>query len=347
MRWVEPDSVQGSLFGPAWRGPVLAGLLLCGVTCGGACSRRELPHRLRAGVALQPPSALVLVAEAKGYFRDEGLDLTVVEYISGKRGLEGLAAAEVDVATAAEVPFVVSRLSGDDFVVLAAIGVTDSEPRIVARRQRIETPDDLRGRRIGTQRGSAVHFFLHLFLTRHGIGREDAEIVFLAAEDIVPALQRGEIDAFSMREPFVSRAVLSMGEGVHVFEAPGLYQRTEVVVATREATSTSLGALDAFLRAVRRAERFAMRHREESIGIVAARLGMEREEIDQAWGTYRWDVKLDQALVLSMEDIARWLVRGGLVEARELPNVLEGIDAGFLRRIDPSVARIIEGERSP
>ena len=75
--------------------------------------------------------------------------------------------------------------------------------------------------KIATQRLSAVHYFLHLFLLKHDI--EDAELEFLKAEELPQALADGKIDAFSMREPFISEAHGLVGNNGIVFRESGTY----------------------------------------------------------------------------------------------------------------------------
>lgn len=94
----------------------------------------------------------------------------------------------------------------------------------MARRDRgIEEAADLRGKHIATQRGSAVHFFLHLCLVSHGLTEEDVTLSFMKGEELPAALAEGRIDAFSMREPYVSEASSLLGERVVIFGHKSIY----------------------------------------------------------------------------------------------------------------------------
>lgn len=125
---------------------------------------------LPLGLALQPTSALAIVAARKGLFRDAGLAVEIREYPSGKLALQGMQAGDCDLATAAAVPVMISVFDRRDFTVLASLANAHDANRIVARGDRgIEAPKDLRGKHLATQRGSALHFFLHLLLAKYGI----------------------------------------------------------------------------------------------------------------------------------------------------------------------------------
>jgi len=159
------------------------------------------------GVEQSPLLALIMIAEDQGFFSKQGVDVTVKYYASGKLALNGMFSGEVELATPAETPIVFSSFERIDFGIVATIGSSDNDPKIVARRDKeIQKPGDLRGKRIATQKASAVHFFLHSFLIKHGLSEKDIKLSFKHPDELVPALTNGEIDAFCMREPYVSRA---------------------------------------------------------------------------------------------------------------------------------------------
>ena len=165
---------------------------------------------LRIGVEQSPLLALVMIAEDQGFFSKQGVDVKVKYYASGKLALNGMFSGEVDLATPAETPIVFSSFERMDFSIVATIGSSDNDPKIVARKDRgIQKPGNLRGKCIATQKASAVHFFLHSFLVRNGLSEKDIKLSFKHPDELVPALAKGEIDAFSMREPYVSRQAAS------------------------------------------------------------------------------------------------------------------------------------------
>ena len=54
-----------------------------------------------------PHVALLYIAAAKGYFTDEGLDVTIMPVIYGREALDLLARGKADLASTSEVPFVI------------------------------------------------------------------------------------------------------------------------------------------------------------------------------------------------------------------------------------------------
>lgn len=305
------------------------------------------PEELTFALALQPPSALVMIALDEGHFEAEGLRIITKEYVSGKRALLGMLAGEVDLASTAEVPVVFQSFERDDFAIVATIGAVDSEQRIVARQSRgISKAGDLAGKHIATQKGSAVHFFLHMFLMKHDLSEKDVEISFMRAEELPIALADGRIDAFSMREPYVSQAKKLLGDDATVFGEPGIYFRTEQLVVRDEFLVDHKEAVRRFVAALMKAKASAREHPPRAEAIVARRLGVTEEALKEFWQGFELRLTLDQSLFVSLEDEARWAIENDLVEAGQAPNFLDFIYADALEAVDPHAVTIIHrGER--
>ena len=299
---------------------------------------------LRYGLTRQSMSALAMLACDVNFFSRERLDIHVTEFVSGKRALQALLAGEVDAVTTAEVPIVFASLDRTDFRIVAGLATLSTNiERIVARADRgIRTPADLRGRTIATQRGSAVHFFLHMFLVANGMTEADVNLVYLRAEELPGALVGGAVDAFSMREPFVGQAVQALGSKAIVFEQPGVYYRTDYLVVSQELVESRPEVVECMVRALVRAEDMARADRAELVRVVAARLGVTNETIvRQELADMELNVSLGQALLTSLEDEAQWAIDHGLTDAVEAPNYLEFIYTDALESVKPDAVTII------
>jgi NitT/TauT family transport system substrate-binding protein len=308
---------------------------------GGTLVKRD---SLSIGVPKEPLGALVIIAAEKRYFDDEGLDVKIVStYPSGKRALAGMLGGEVDMTISSEVPLVFQAFQRDDFRVLATIGGSDNEPAIVARKDRgIEKAADLRRKKIATQRGSAVHYFLHLILLRNGISSDAVEIEFLKAEQLPKALADGDIDAFSMREPFVGQAKELLGGNAVVFWQPGVYLKTMNLVALDNLTEERSHVVKKVLRALVRAETYARENRDDAVAIVAKSLEIDQDELKQSFAHVDLEVTLGQALIIALEDEARWAINNKLTDKTDAPDFLKIIAPEAIRAVKPSAATLID-----
>ncbi|MGB0712290.1 MAG: ABC transporter substrate-binding protein [Gammaproteobacteria bacterium] len=305
-------------------------------------AQTALAEPVRLGAPKQPTGALVHIALDQGYFKAEGLDLAIQEYPSGKRALlEGLFQGKADVISSADVPVAFNFFKRTDYRVVAAMALQDNVNRIIARRDSgISAPSDLKGKRIATQRASAVHFFMHLFLSKHAL-HEGLETSFMKAEKLPMAIAENRIDAFSMREPYISRARTALGSNAIVFAEPGLYPQFELLVMSEAFLEKSPDAARAMLRALKKAEAFARANPDRAVAICARQIGADQAALAQIWPQFNLSITLDQDLLIGLEDIAAWAMEEGLLEAPAIPNMLELIDTRPLHEVDPGSVNII------
>lgn len=299
--------------------------------------------RVSLGLALQPTSALAIIAMDQGFFEDEGLVIETKLYPSGKRALhEGLMPGEVDVAISSDIPFSLLTFTDKQLRTLSAIGTTSDVNSIVARRDRgITVPADLKGKRIATQKASAVHYFLYQFLRKHGISAREIHCSFMKAEQLPKALADGSIDAFSMREPYVGEALRLLGDKAVRFSAFGIYPQTDIVVSHQQFVQDNPKVITGLIQALLVAERFANRNPEQAMDILAKRLGADRKLIAKLWMKLNLRVSLHQPLVLLLESQARWALREGHVEGDEIPDYTTNIHFETLRKLKPEAVTVI------
>jgi sulfonate transport system substrate-binding protein len=63
---------------------------------------------------------------------------------------------------------------------------------------------DLKGRRVALNKGSNVHYLLVRLLEKNGLKYSDITPVFLAPADARAAFEKGSVDAWAIRDPFLA-----------------------------------------------------------------------------------------------------------------------------------------------
>ncbi len=64
-----------------------------------------------------------------------------------------------------------------------------------------------------------------------------------------------------------------------------------------------------FLRAIEKGEAFIRKNGNEAMEIVGQKLKMDKEEMKPIWDEFVFKLFLDQSILLSLEDQARWAIR--------------------------------------
>ncbi|NQT92217.1 MAG: ABC transporter substrate-binding protein [Lentisphaerae bacterium] len=321
-----------------------AAMLILG---GLSCSRPTVPApklpRVRLGIQDNAICALAFIAAREGLYEQEGVAVELKRYPSGKLAFEDMLQDKVDVATVADMPVTIHSFQRNDFALFGTIACTPNGAWIIARKDReIAVPGDLRGKTIGTQEKSAVHFFLSGFLLKNAIPEEEVKLVFMKAVDLPGALARGEIDAFSMRNPFIDEAKKLLGENAIEFFEPSIYRQTFNLAAKRTFLAQHRGQASAILRALLSAESLAASDKTRAVESAAEAMGTGRKaEVAADWSRYTYEVRLEQSVFITLENQARWAIRQGLAPTSEVPNFTEYINVHALAAVRPQSVSVL------
>jgi len=166
------------------------------------------------------PSALfapLYVADAKGYFEEEGITLELTPLKSGQDGVPMLSNDQLDVMVAGFSAGMFNALEqGVAFKIVGSMGISPGDPEnsptaLEVRQDLLEDGTvsevaDLKGRTIGVAGGPGATggYLLAAMLEEGGLTLNDVEVSNLATPDQEPALTNGSVDAATPSAPFSS-----------------------------------------------------------------------------------------------------------------------------------------------
>jgi NitT/TauT family transport system substrate-binding protein len=147
----------------------------------------------------------MLVAKTRGYFQDEGLDVTIAAFSGGSKTLEALLGGSSDMVAGAYSNTITMATKGQHLVVVAAqvicpgwiFGVSQK------RQAEVKSPKDLKGMRIGVSApGSSTHMAVNYILHKAGLQSSDVSIIGVGqAAGAVAAVRAGQFDALIVNDP--------------------------------------------------------------------------------------------------------------------------------------------------
>ncbi len=323
------------------RYPHFAALILLAVSCNlwlTGCDNKQPVQTISLGAPQSMLPSLIWLSDELGFFKEQGIELKLRAYPSGKRALEAMMEGKEELAATAETPFVIACFERDDLRLYATMGQSDSEVLILSRRDHgINQPSDLENKTIATQQGSALHYFLTSFMLYHQFDPENSKISFMKVEDLHLALARGDVDAIAIREPFLSKAKsLIDHDKLSEFTAPGLYTKTYNLVGSSDFTTKHPGAMAKILSALSKGATYADNYPQKAIDIITEKLNLSREQVVSLWPQVRLSITLNQGLLSTLQEEALWVTDIGLIKTNKYKN--ESIP-DFLKYIDPSPLR--------
>lgn len=300
--------------------------------------------KVTLGVEASLLPAAVWVSEVNGYFKEEGLDLKIIKFDSGKASLAAMLSGDkgLDISAAAPTPIMFNSFNRQDFCVFATFAYAFEDIKVIADKDRgIADANDLSGKRIGTLMGSTGQFFTEIFLINNSISPDDVELVNFAPADLPEALNDGKIDAQVIWEPHGTTAKYLLGDRYIRLPSADVYKTTFNFLAMRSFAKEHPEALRRFLKAIDKATEFINKNKEAAQTITANSLNLKKEDVVLHWDDFTFELSLDQSFLMNIEDEARWALKNKLASKAKVPNYLDFIYQDALKQVVPENVTII------
>ena len=149
------------------------------------------------------------IAERKGFFKEEGLDVEINDFGGGAKSLQALIGGSVDVVTGAYEHTIRMQAKGQDVRAITELG---RFPAIVIavkkdKAGQVKSAGDFKGLKIGvTAPGSSTALTAQYAMVKAGLKPSDAAIIGIGSgASGVAAMQKGEIDVISHLDPVIAK----------------------------------------------------------------------------------------------------------------------------------------------
>ncbi|HEY0339125.1 MAG TPA: ABC transporter substrate-binding protein [Burkholderiales bacterium] len=149
------------------------------------------------------------IAERKGYFKNEGLDVEIVDFPGGAKALQAMVGGSADVVSGAYEHTINMHAKGQPIVGIAlqgryngiVVGISK------AKAAQYKSPADLKGMKVGvTAPGSSTHMAVQNLAVKAGLKPDDFSAILVGASaGAVAAMKRGNIDAISNLDPVITK----------------------------------------------------------------------------------------------------------------------------------------------
>ena len=237
------------------------------------------PARLRLGYQ-KGSIALVLAKEHRLLERAyPEVTLDWLEFAAGPQMLEALNLGRLDVASTGDLPPLFAQAAGADLVY---IGAEPAKPKaetlLVPANSPLHSVAELKGKRIGLQKGSSSHNLVLRLLQREGLAFSDIQPVYLAPADANAAFSQGSLDAWAIWDPYAA-LVLHQGQARLLADGTGLGLNGPLYTARRDYARAHGAFLTDLLAQLSQAEALTRSDREGSLDILVRLMGLDRQVV--------------------------------------------------------------------
>ena len=217
-------------------------------------------------------NGLFYIAQEKGFFAQEKINVELIKYNEGSIAKQLLASNKIDIIpTTPETPLVLA----DADIPVKVVGILNNSVGAdgIVSIQEIKNIADLKGKIVAFEAASSSHLLLSMLLQKNGLSIDDIQSKNLSAADSGTAFIAGKVDAAVTWDPWLDKAaerqgghILATSRSIELF--PDFYIiRADVVEKNPEAIKSMLRALFA-------ATDFTNKHPDETAAIIAKHFGI-------------------------------------------------------------------------
>ncbi|GAB4216733.1 MAG: sulfonate ABC transporter substrate-binding protein [Synechococcales cyanobacterium] len=230
---------------------------------------------------------------------------------SGPPMLEALNAGAVNFGGVGDTPPVFAQAAGTQFYYVAKTPRGPlTQDIVVPKDSKIQSPADLKGKKVALQRGSSAHYLLIQVLQENNISPKDVEVVSLSPSDARAAFEQGNVDAWSIWDPFLA-----------VVESTGIARNLKVgrerntfFLASRSFAETQPGLLQAILTAAKENEQWSSQNTLALAKKFAPELNIAVEVLAKANDRRQWGLfPITPAVIETQQKVADTLFKAEII----------------------------------
>lgn len=212
------------------------------------------------------------IAQEKGYFKDEGLEVELAYIESGtpQEGFDLLATKQIDGRLSALDESTLYWRPETPFAVVLATDVSSGGDGVLVRSDRgIGSVADLKGKTVGLWLTTPSHFLLNHLLQQAGMSEEDVKLVDMSAEAAAAAIVAGDVDAAVTWSPYLAQAAEDPNVEILVTskDTPGLI--ADVLLMRKDTLVSNPESCQRLVRAWNEAVEFQKANPDEAAAIMA------------------------------------------------------------------------------
>ena len=282
-----------------------------------------------------------IIAEEKGFFKEEGLDIENKLMTGPDENASLVASGDAKVCFGSMYNNISVAANGVKVKVVSPLVNAAGTQSVVARKGlEINSPKDLEGKKIGMTNGAGV-------LIATGVDVNKIQFVNLGVSDQLAALDRGDIDAMAAWEPWVGKAIdhggtlLFSGTKSNLLGAEGdvhwidFYMTLQV---TQDFYDKNPETVEKLLRALNKATNYINEHPEDAAKIIAKRINIDEKECLRIMQENKYTMQYDQQFVDGANNMANFMLEMGNIKS--VPNTDEYLDPTMLKKVVPDEVKL-------
>ncbi len=277
-------------------------------------------------------STAIAIAEAKGYFADEGLEIHYQRFTSGPPEIAAMVAGRADIGFIGSGAAWLAFRGDVNILALDNLALTD---QVIAKKSSgINTLEDLRGKKIATQLGTAGENILNLALAKAGLTQADVTIINMDNNNLAAAIvstSGDAVDAIAGWKPGTTAILTTLGDDGIVLATNSDFPDNafpSVWVANKDFVANHPEAVQKFVNALTRAEDYRAGNMQEACEWASEKSGQAANDLytqipDAIWptGAELKDYYNNGGFVAMLENLRASQIAGGKITEADVKDL--------------------------
>ena len=252
--------------------------------------------RMTIATGVDPVFSAYYVAQEEGLFKKHGLDVRINTGPSGSAMVSFLINGQIESAFGSEIAGVANHNLDPNVVVVAQATWLVRWIAVVGRN--IDSLDQLKGKKVGVARGSGGEVFWLAMIDKLKLNAADYTVVNVEAPEMVAALERGNIDAYAVWEPWVTRGLAAVKNTKVLKDQEGILEQGVYIYMNLGWIKRNPAQAEAFVRALMEATEIINKDRKRAARDVSAFLkNLDAPLVEQLMTKLRFDMVLDDSTI--------------------------------------------------
>lgn len=289
--------------------------------------------KMTIATGVDPVFSAYYVAQEEGLFKKHGLDVRINTGPSGSAMVSFLINGQVESAFGSEIAGVSNHNLDPNVVVVAQATRLVRWIAVVGRN--IDTLDQLKGKKVGVARGSGGEVFWLAMIDKLKLNAADYTVVNVEAPEMVAALERGNIDAYAVWEPWVTRGLAAVKNTKVLKDQEGILEQGVFIYMNLGWIKKNPAQAEGFMRALVEATEIINKDRKRAAKDVSAFLkSLDPPLVEQLMTKLTFDMELGNSTISMLR-----LAESQLKQQGKLTKPLDYgafIYPDLLRKVQPS-----------
>jgi ABC-type nitrate/sulfonate/bicarbonate transport system substrate-binding protein len=296
--------------------------------------------KMTIATGVDPGFSIFYVAKLGGFLEKNGIDVDLRTGPSGGAMVPLLISNASQASMSAAFAGISNHLKDPDIVAVAQMLRYDRWYGIVAKSD-VKSLADLKTRKVGVSLGNASESYWYDALKHANLRPDDFKpaMVNVEAPEMVAAIERGDVQAFSAWEPWLSRTVLNVANTKVLVDDIGMVQDVGFIYMSRKWIDANRDTAVRFMKAMKESNDFINREPEKTKEMVGKMLNLPKPLLDSMWPK----VQFTFALTPDSYAVTKRLVDTQVAQGKVKPgqfNYATWFYPDLLRTVDPAAVKL-------